>query len=565
MRLSASADEEQLPKGPLWLGTPEEINANAEVEVPSGYRAEIPASVHLKKDFAEYDATYEFKDGKLISKRHLKTLLREVPVGEREEYKDFAKKLLDDYGLFISFNSGSESRIAASQPAPPASKTFDAIRNLSDSPNAEALRLEKEAHSALEKHDVQGALTSLYRATAADSQFTRAWVLLGGLLLSSKKTDAGLDAFHKAMAADPGEPAIPKMLGMGLMASAQFESAIPVWQEFLKAHPDDFDGNMNLGHSLAQLKRYSEAAAVFATAAKAQGDRADVQANLASAYLLGGEPDKAGQAYLKLANDNPNEKILNNAAYEMAEHKVLLPQALDFAKKAVRMAEEQSQKIALPELSMTDVRQIYTLMAYWDTLGWVLAESAQLDEAAAYLHAAWKLTQDGVVGRHLCDVYERMHKTDMATRACNMAEFRMPMSSISMIGRAGGKLDFAEKPEQMTKGTAKRKSASEAADLVINERTFKLPRFLQGTEWAEFFLLFSVDGKSKTFRVDDVKFVSGSDKMKTQGKQLKAIDFDFPAPGEGASRFVRRGILGCYQYSGCSFVLLDPETVHSVN
>ena len=53
--------------------------------------------------------------------------------------------------------------------------------------------------------------------------------------------------------------------------------------------------------------------------------------------------------------------------------------------------------------------------------------------------------------------------------------------------------------------------------------------------------------------------------MKTQGKQLKAIDFGFPAPGQGLSRFVRRGILGCYQYSGCSFVLLDPEAVHSVN
>ncbi|HST10856.1 MAG TPA: DUF3857 domain-containing protein [Terriglobales bacterium] len=163
MTLPASGDEEQLPKGPLWLGTAEEINANSEVEMPSGYRAEIPAAVHLKKDFAEYDATYAFKDGKLASKRRLKTLLREVPVGEREEYKDFAKKVQDDYGLFISLTSGSGSATAGSPSATPASKTFDAIRNLPDSPNAEALRLEQDARSAIEKHDVQGALTSLYR------------------------------------------------------------------------------------------------------------------------------------------------------------------------------------------------------------------------------------------------------------------------------------------------------------------------------------------------------------------------------------------------------------------
>ena len=569
MALPASADEERLPMGPLWLGSPQEINANAEVEVPTGYRADVPETIHLKKDFAEYDASYDFKEGKLISKRRLKTLLHEVPAGEREDYKEFAKKVQDDYGLFISFTSVRESQATASQPKSlrlPSSKTFDAIRNLPDSPSAEAVRLEKEARSALEKHDVQGALTALYRATAADSQFTRAWVLLGGLLLSSKQIDAGLEAFHKAIAAAPSEPAIPKMLGMGLMASAQFEAAVSAWQDFLKTQPDDFDGNMNLGHSLVQVKRYSEAAAAFETAAKTHADRADVEVNLASAYLLGGEDEKASQTYQKLADTKPSQTILNNAAYQMAQHKALLPQALDFAKKAVTMAEEQSQKITLAALSMEDVRQIDSLMAYWDTLGWVLAENSTLDEAAVYLHAAWKLTQDGIVGNHLCQVYERMHKTELAIRACRMAVFRMPMASLSTASEAGKEMEDAQKRlKRLTQGTAKQKSDSEAADLVISERSFKLPRFLQGTEPAEFFLLFSADGKSKSFKVDDVKFVSGSDKMKTQGKQLKAIDFGFPAPGQGLSRFVRRGILGCYQYSGCSFVLLDPEAVHSVN
>lgn len=62
-----------------------------------------------------------------------------------------------------------------------------------------------------------------------------------------------------------------------------------------------------------------------------------------------------------------------------------------------------------------------------------------------------------------------------------------------------------------------------------------------------------------------MKFISGSDKMKLQGKQLKTVLFNFPAPDNVPTRFVRRGILGCYQYSGCSFVLLDPTTVNSLN
>jgi hypothetical protein len=62
-----------------------------------------------------------------------------------------------------------------------------------------------------------------------------------------------------------------------------------------------------------------------------------------------------------------------------------------------------------------------------------------------------------------------------------------------------------------------------------------------------------------------VKFISGSGKMKLEGKQLKSINFKFPAPTGAPAQFVRRGFLGCYQYSGCSFVLLDPALVTSLN
>jgi hypothetical protein len=43
---------------------------------------------------------------------------------------------------------------------------------------------------------------------------------------------------------------------------------------------------------------------------------------------------------------------------------------------------------------------------------------------------------------------------------------------------------------------------------VIRERTFKLPTFLPGTESAEFFVLLASDGASKTFKVEDIKFIS---------------------------------------------------------
>ena len=78
-------------------------------------------------------------------------------------------------------------------------------------------------------------------------------------------------------------------------------------------------------------------------------------------------------------------------------------------------------------------------------------------------------------------------------------------------------------------------------------------------------MLVASDGKSKAFKVEDVKFIRGSDKAKTFGKELKSIDFNVPAPSDVPTRFVRRGMLNCYENNGCSFVLLDPTSVHSLN
>ena len=287
---------------------------------------------------------------------------------------------------------------------------------------------------------------------------------------------------------------------------------------------------------------------------------------MGSAYLLAGEREQAIAAFTKLADVDGEGIYFNDVAYEMANDDLQLPLAFDYAKRAVRAAEEQSQKIALPDLKMEDVRQIFKLAAYWDTLGWVDERMSHLDEAERYLQASWKLTQDGVVAGHLCHLYRRVHKTELAVRMCRMGISRMSMSQQLTPGQYQTEIAAAqENLNHLTGHPAKPKSTSDESGLIIREREFKLPRFLPGTQSAEFFVLLVTDGKTKTFEDEDVKFISGSDKTKLQGKQLKSINFNVPSPSDVPTRFVWRGILGCYQYTGCSFVLLDPATVNSLN
>ncbi len=569
--LPAPTDEELLPTGPIWLGPPTEIHFRSELELPGGYRPMVPDAIHLKDDFAQYDATYEFRDGKFISDRQLKTLMREVPADEREQYKKFAKTIQDDYGAFIGLQRSDWSVAGGNGSVPPnaigsALGTVSSLKNLPDSTNSDALRLENAARDAASKRDLQTAVSSLYRAVGADPKFARAWVMLGTLLFAQKQMDAGLEAFHKAMALEPQEAVIEKVLAFGLMAADDTKDAISEWQEYMKAHSDDVDGPSNLGSCFLKLRQYQEAAEAFEKAVKIRADRPNLQMNLASAYLLAGARDKAASAFTRLAEMDPEGIYLNDAAYQMADADLNLPVALEYAKKAVRQAEEETKKITLAELKTDDLKQIFKLAAYWDTLGWTNERMTQLQTAEAYLRASWNLTQDGIVAGHLCHLYRRTHQTAAAIQMCRLAIYRIPLSQQLPLSSYQTELNAAqENLNHLTAGSAKSTGVGDASNIVIRERTFKLPRFLPGTESAEFFVLFESDGKSKTFKVQDVKFISGSDKMKSQGKQLKTVSFNIPAPDDDSTRFVRRGILGCYEYTGCSFVLLDPAAAQGLN
>jgi len=554
---------------PIWLGPPLETISDSRVELPKGYTPELPLDVNLNCDFAEYHASYSQDQGVLVAKRRLLVKLHEVPIAELENYRTFVKGIQNDVNRYVQ-TSASTSIAPPIQNGSPADQRVSAflnrIRGLPDSSSSEASNLETDARGQISKHDLPGAVSSLYRAVSADPKFTRAWVFLGMLLLQQKQEDAGMDAFRKAMATAPKEAAIPKALGFGLMAQLRFEDAIPVWQDFIKAHPDDVDGPGNLGNCLLKLNRYSEAVAAYETGLKIKGDSPNLQMSLGSAYLLAGQPDKAGEAFKKLAGIDPKRDYLNDAAYQMANSDLQLPLALEYAKMAVQAAEEESETTTLHDLKIEDLQRISKLAAYWDTLGWVNERMSNMEAAERYLRASWKLTQYGVVAGHLCHLYKRTHQTASAIQMCRMAVSRMSLSTKLSPQDYGTEMAAAqENLNHLTGSAAKSKGSFDTSGLSIAERTFKLARFLRGTESAEFFVLLASDGKSKKFTLQDAKFINGSDKMKLQGTQLKSIEFNVPAPSNVPVRFVWRGILGCYEYTGCSFVVLDPASVHSLN
>jgi hypothetical protein len=66
--------------------------------------------------------------------------------------------------------------------------------------------------------------------------------------------------------------------------------------------------------------------------------------------------------------------------------------------------------------------------------------------------------------------------------------------------------------------------------------------------------------------VEDVKFISGDEPVKTYAEALRTAHFEFSFPDDSPAKIFRRGVLSCPQMGNeCVFVMLLPDDVRSVN
>ena len=546
-----AADDDVTPTVPIWLGSPGEIDFHATLELPKGYSPELPKAVHIKKDFADYDATYSFNSGVITASRHMLIKLREVPASQYAEYRSFRKAVDDDYGTYSSLSIGRSASSAASYQ--------NEIWNLPYSQNTEAARLYDDAREQSQRNDAQAEITSLKRAVEIDPKFVRAWLWLGEIYKWTRQNDLALQAYRKAIEIDPEQAVSYKALGFTLIGMGKVEESIPIWQQLVKVAPENADGYANLGTALLSLKRYDEAISALVSAAKLSPEQAGLEFSLGTAYLQTGDAGKSRTAFEAALKLDSTSMMLNNVAYSLAEQNTDLDKAREYSERAVREEEEASAKTQLSELQTSDLDHPRRLAMFWDTLGWTYYRSNNLASAEAYLKAAWTLSQSPVIGRHLGRVYEQQGKRAAALHAYQLAYCASPFQSVPGLPVAPltFKKDASELEHDIRRLGGQPESTTFRNDL-NQMRTIKLARTISGNMSAEFFVVLGPGNKV------DAKFVSGSDSLKGIQNTLESTSFNLRFPDDRPTRILRRGIVGCYQYTGCSFVLIPPDAVFSV-
>jgi tetratricopeptide (TPR) repeat protein len=557
-------------KYPIWLGVSLETVSDSKVALPKGYTPQTPSNVDLKYDFAEYHASYSQDQGVLIAKRRLLVKQHEVPVAEFDDYRNFLKNLENDVNQYVQ-TSSSRAPVLLNPPAilngslsPDASNVarlrsfMTGIVELPPSSSSDANQSEADARNAVGQGDRSTAVTAFKRAVELDPKFTRAWLLLGIVYMTSGQTDSALDVFRKAIDSDPKQVVARRTYAIALEHLRRTDEAMDAWRDVLKIAPDEPRANSELGSMLVLQKRYSEALPYLETAAKSDSSPA-AQNLLGTAYLQAGQIDKGTAILEKVAAADARPGMLNDIGYELAEANADLPEALEYAQQAVDKQEKESLDVELSNLLPEDLRCTQKIGMVWDTLGWVHFRLGNLDRAEGYIYAAWLLQQSAVVGDHLGQIYEQEKRKEKAIHM-----YRLALAALGARALGDGGEEIRRRLEHLTgtkaPTTLHQLSGDPSGSELSQLRSVKLKQLVPGLATAEFFLLFSPGPK-----VEDVQFIRGSEKLKSAGDALSEAKFQVSFPEGSSARLVRRAILTCSKISGCQAVLFTPDLVNSVN
>jgi tetratricopeptide (TPR) repeat protein len=242
--------------------------------------------------------------------------------------------------------------------------------------------------------------------------------------------------------------------------------------------------------------------------------------------------------------------LWNNIAYELADNDANLDRAEQYAESAISQVASALRNLSPERVTMNDMANVVALASYWDTLGWVKFKRGDIASAEKYIQAAWKLSQNGEVADHLGQIAAKRGKRDEAMRWYAQA----------MSGNRP-KIDTRERLSKLVSDQKKADALiAELRPQIEKMRTYPVGKIGTKAGKADFLVVFTPANK-----VEAVKYISGDDSLKGAATQIASTSFGEMFPDTTPTKLVRRGTLECQASGDCTFRLMEPEDVTSVN
>ncbi|HTX15190.1 MAG TPA: DUF3857 domain-containing protein [Candidatus Baltobacteraceae bacterium] len=523
---------------PVVLGSSLGIVLRLKLELPPTFTAQTPISDSLTRDYADFSSSYHFADHTLTAERTLNFKIRELPASRTSDYLAFARAVQADesQALVVANEAPGAPEI------PPAAKADD---------------LFEAGLAALNSGNMHAAIPLFQRVVALDPKYKQAWNDLGLAYLRDGSYDEAAAAFHKQLDVDPFDEHAYDYLGLTLQQQQKYPEAIAAFRAQVAANPLDLVAHAALGSIYVEEHLYPDAVPELEKAAILSPDNAQLQVSLGRAYINTGQKEKGLAAFDKASSLDQTPATWNDIAYDLADDKIELDKAQQYAESAVSSIEANLRNIDLIHLTMDQMNQVASIGACWDTLGWVYFEKGDLKNAERYVKAAWQLDQHGEVGDHLARIYEKLGEKDKAIHTFALAlaaPHSVPETRARLILLLGGNAGM----DNLVKS---------ATPELSSMRSFELNGLLKEDASADFLVLLSPAGSDgASVKVDGARFVNGSESLRPFADKLMSLDYPSAFPDASPAKLVRRGTVSCSAKSGdCIFKLALPEDVHSVN
>ena len=553
VRLPDLSDADDKSVEPIEIGAPGAITIRLKIEFPSSFTARTPLPFEMKRDYAEYHAAYDLKGNTFTAERAVNLRVREIPATRLRDYAAFRRAVVADEAQQLALENTQQG-------------TPKALANV------KAEELYEAGMSALQAQNYRGATELLKRVVELEPKHKSAWNDLGNAYLAQRHTAEAIAAFQKQIEINPFDEFAYNNLGRAWWEKRDYAQAATALQKQIEVNPLDKFAHRNLGIMYLEEHKNREALPELEKATSINPQDPQVLISLGQAQLELGDDARALASFDRAVRLSPSPGAWNNIAYQLSLKNVHLDMAQQYAESAVASTAATLRNLSADSHQFEQQALVISLAAQWDTLGWVHFQRGNLDEAEKYIRAAWLLGQHGEVGDHLAQVYEKRGENDKAVQSYAEAlaaykplpETRQRLAAL-LAGKpvrtdtvADGSVKKAASKTASDKPAAQDKLLDLKIDAMVEKarrdldalRTVGLGPLLQETAQADFYLVVGPGAK-----VEEARFISGSDKLKPFTDTLRAAKVKFAFPDATPTRLLRRGTLSCAPAGGCNFVL----------
>jgi tetratricopeptide (TPR) repeat protein/transglutaminase-like putative cysteine protease len=255
------SDDSDTDAEPLKLGPKAEYAYKIKLELPAKYSARVPLPFSLKRDYADYKATYKLEGNTFTAARTLTLRQDELPAPRAEDYQSFRHAVGSDLAQVLSVEN-----TVAGAPTPPADMKAD--------------DLVESGRAAMNSGNLVLAVQLLKRATEVEPKNKYAWNILGAAYLGMRQNDNAIAALNKQIEINPYDEYAYNAMARAYWQERKYDEAVVAFNKQIEINPLDKFAHAGLGAMYSEWHKYDLAAPELEKAASLTPDNPELQVSL---------------------------------------------------------------------------------------------------------------------------------------------------------------------------------------------------------------------------------------------------------------------------------------------